>query len=412
MTKQRCRNIAAWRIARTGLLGVGMAVFCLGCRMPPGLGPSAPEAVTLPSPETVWPPRAVWVVRQPYASPEEIAAVMDRCAEAKLNTVLFQVRGNGTVFYRSNLEPWAEEYHYTDPGFDPLEVACREAHRRGLALHAWVNVMPAWRGRQPPSNVRQLYHTHPDWFLYDQHGQRQPLSDFYVSLNPTLPEVRAYLVSVFEDLAARYPIDGLHLDYIRFPIETAPAGSDYPRDAATLRLYRALTGKNPDDDPAGWTRWRREQVTRLVGDIRRMLRRVKPAARLTAACAPDVARARARYFQDGPAWLKRGLVDAVFVMNYTDDLALFRKRQEDWQRLVPGRMVVPGLGVYKHAAARTSIAQLELAGQWGHGFSLFSYTALLDTYDDGTPRLDALQPALASLAPRTGDRRSVAHAGK
>ena len=186
------------RIARTTLAAAGLACI-LGC--PPSSGPGGPTVLSPdrprpPAPRDVWPPRAVWVVRQVYSSPDQIADLMEKCRQAGLNTVLFQVRGNGTAFHRSTIEPPAVEYGGRDPGFDQLEVACDEAHRRGIALHAWVNVMPAWKGKTPPGDPRQLYNARPEWFWYDQDGRRQPLDDFYVSLNPCLPEVRAYLVSV------------------------------------------------------------------------------------------------------------------------------------------------------------------------------------------------------------------------
>ena len=153
---------------------------------------------------------------------------------------------NGTAWYDSRFEPWADELGGSDPGYDPLKLACEEAHRCGLELHAWVNVMPAWRGKTPPKNPDQLYNAHPEWFWYDQHGNRQALCSFYVSLNPCLPEVRKYLVDVFYDLVSRYDVDGLHMDYIRFPNEppATPKGSglDYPYDAGTLALYRQDTG--------------------------------------------------------------------------------------------------------------------------------------------------------------------------
>ena len=152
---------------------------------------------------------------------------MENCRQGGFNTVLFQVRGNGTAFYRSRIEPLTHEYKKGDPRFDPLEVACREAHRRGLALHAWVNVMPGWRGPRPPADRKQLYRARPEWFLKDQHGKRQPLdSDFYVSLNPCLPEVRDYLVKVFADIMRRYPVDGLHLDW-EFYAKNGEAGVCY-----------------------------------------------------------------------------------------------------------------------------------------------------------------------------------------
>jgi hypothetical protein len=49
------------------------------------------------------------------------------------------VRGNGTVFFSSRLEPWSETYNYQHPGFDPLQEAIRVAHRHNMALHAWIN---------------------------------------------------------------------------------------------------------------------------------------------------------------------------------------------------------------------------------------------------------------------------------
>ncbi len=69
------------------------------------------------------PIRAIWVTRWDYKSPADIARVMDNCKSAGFNTVLFQVRGAGTVFYPSRIEPWAEEFGGRDPGFDPLGVA-------------------------------------------------------------------------------------------------------------------------------------------------------------------------------------------------------------------------------------------------------------------------------------------------
>jgi uncharacterized lipoprotein YddW (UPF0748 family) len=357
------------------------------------------EVIRPPRPEEVWPPHAMWVVRETYETEDEIAQVMENCKQAGMNTVLYQVRGNATAWYRSSIEPFAYEYKQGDPGFDPLMVACREAHRRGMAIHAWVNVMPAWRGNAPPADLQQLYHTRPEWFWYDQAGQRQPLGKFYVSLNPCLPEVRAYLVGVFREIVERYPVDGLHLDYIRFPNELNK-GKDYPRDKKTLALYRKDTGKAPSDDPAKWTQWRVAQVTQLVEDIRKMTRDVRPRALLTAAVGHDIDRYRNVHFQDGPGWLRKGLVDMLFVMNYARDVQSYKLRQEAWFRIGGRERVAPGLGLYLHESDRISLEQLELARKWGNGFGLFSYTTLFDGSPRSRQRFEALQPMLLEMAGR------------
>lgn len=361
--------------------------------------PPKQERIHPPDPAKVWPPRAVWVVRQAYRSPDEIAELMEKCQQAGINTVLFQVRGNGTLFCRSRIEPLAYEYRNGDPGFDPLEVACQEAHRRGMALHAWVNVTPAWRGAEAPSDPDQLYNAHPEWFLYDQKGRRQPLSpNFYVSLNPCLPEVREYLSKVFSELVRNYPIDGLHMDYIRFPVEESPKGSDYPYDRQTLELYSKTTGLQPRDNATAWTHWRTAQVTELVREINASTRRIRPGLRITASCAPEIEQARKRYFQDGPGWLREKLIDLVFVMNYTGDNETFSNRQATWKRAVGRAWVAAGISLTIPASksSATTIQQIRMADQWGHGFALFSAGSLFSDSPRARALWEELVPVLRS----------------
>ncbi|MDA2917362.1 family 10 glycosylhydrolase, partial [Nitrospinae bacterium AH_259_B05_G02_I21] len=160
--------------------------------------------------------RALWVTRWDYKSPEDIREIMERVRRAHFNVVLFQVRGNADAFYRSRYEPWGEEIGGRDPGFDPLSVAIREAHRRGLELHAYINVVTGWRGPVPPRSLRHLWRAHRAWFTRDASGIPQPLNGGYVQLAPGLRAVRDHTVTVVADIARRYPVDGIHLDYVRY----------------------------------------------------------------------------------------------------------------------------------------------------------------------------------------------------
>ena len=142
------------RAARFLLLGSLSAALLFGT-MPLG-GCHSDGKTTLPRPTGRAQPRpmpspvkAVWVARFHYRFPDDIRTIMRNCARAGLNTVLWQVRGEGTVLYPSRIEPWSAEYAYRDPGFDPLQIAVEEAHRHGLRIEAWVNVMPGWKGSQP-----------------------------------------------------------------------------------------------------------------------------------------------------------------------------------------------------------------------------------------------------------------------
>lgn len=360
-----------------------------------------------PPPGSPW--RALWVTRWDYRLPEDVREIVRHAAEAGFNRLLFQVRGNATAFYESRIEPRAEELGRAS--FDPLALALTEAHERGLELHAWVNVMPSWRGATPPRDRTHVYHAHPEWHWYDARGRRAPLVEgFYVSLNPCLPEVRAYLAGVVRELAAGYPLDGLHLDYIRFPNEppAVPDGSgiDYPRDERTLERFAAEAGRSPEADPQAWDRWRCAQVTDLVAAIRRALLEARPGTVLSAAVGPLPERAL-RHHQDVETWMARALVDALLPMNYATRPQTYDACLARWEgrplRIVPG--VRADLG-----GREERLRQLEAAWRrFGH-VCVFAYASLWDSRNEELARQGraasearaelraAYLPALRSLA--------------
>lgn len=345
------------------------ALFSAGC-----------QNLSLPQAPSVT--RAMWVTRFDYQTPEDIERIAEACKLAGCNTILFQVRGNATAFYRSSYEPWAEQFNFTDPGFDPLQKAIEAAHARDLKLHAWVNVVPGWWGNTPPSDPKQLYNKKPEWFWYDQAGQRQPLAErFYVSLNPCLPEVREYLVDVIEDVVGRYPIDGVHLDYIRFPNDPIPGVSnpqaDYPRDRETLALFQAEANTTPDANPKAWDEWRTEQITKLVRDIRRMVNRSKPYIDLTAAVGPVPEKAKNEHFQDVATWVDEGLLDALYPMNYARDSKTFDERVTAWREIAKDTQVVMGVRVDNNI--ELSAGQLEASMRSFRGYAIFAYSSLFDS---------------------------------
>ena len=350
------------------------------------------------------PVKAVWVARFHYRFPDDIRTIMRNCARAGLNTVLWQVRGEGTVLYPSRIEPWSAEYAYRDPGFDPLQIAVEEAHRHGLRIEAWVNVMPGWKGSQPPPIRSQLWHTHPDWFLHDAAGQRQPLGRFYVILNPCLPEVRRHIASVIEEIVTDYDVDGVQLDYVRYAWDsTKNARSRYPRDPTTLRFYREQTGRHPDDDLQAWDRWRASQLTRLVGQIKDSVEQHRPGATLTAAVWSSPQVGYRDYLQDGIAWLRTGMVDAVIPMAYTIELDRFEGYIEAYRRSAPRGRVIPGLGIYKHETREQLGRQLQQCRNWGGDFALFSYDSLHATAGDRGKSIDPRKSRLRQM--RTGTVR-------
>lgn len=380
---------------------------------------SAPEAITSAmavepaAPPISVPPlvegRAVWVVRSHYRSADDVRTIMRNCAEAGFNQVLFQVRGNATVFYRSEIEPWAWELSGggpenlgKDPGWDPLAVAVEEAHRHGLELHAWVNVYPAWQGADwPPPGTPQLWNRHPEWFMKWKNGSQ--MLPYYMNegrkvvwysfINPAHPEVNPYLLRVFSELVRNYAVDGLHMDYIRYPHDLR--GWDFSYDEISLSRFKEATGKTPEEDSEAWSRWRGDRVTELVRMLNKELKTLRPGLALTAAVAGDADHGLHNK-QFTPEWIKEGLLDAVILMNYQTNDEAYRRNIRERVAISQGLPVYSGMGPYRFErnenAADQFRNQMRIAKEEGAaGVCQFSYVTIFGGPQQPNPFAEILK---------------------
>ena len=151
--------------------------------------------------------RALWVTRWDFRTAEDIRIIAERAADANFNALFFQVRGNADALYRSQIEPWSALLSGgtlgEDPGWDPLELAINEAHARGLELHAWVNVYPAWLGETAPPSVtpEQMYNSFnslydQEWLMWNRHQEPMTLNKEYLWSNPGHFAVLKQIVAV------------------------------------------------------------------------------------------------------------------------------------------------------------------------------------------------------------------------
>jgi len=172
--------------------------------------------------------RALWVTRFDYDSEAKIARIMETAARAHFNIIYFQARAAADAYYRSNIEPCAALLCGKlggTPSYDPLEVAVREGHKRGLQVHAYLNALTGRAagidGQCKPmpepdaGNPRHVLLDHPEWVMSDRTGRRLPCpnSEEYVWLSPSFPEVRpaapdlAHALSL-RDFAVACPASG------------------------------------------------------------------------------------------------------------------------------------------------------------------------------------------------------------
>lgn len=251
---------------------------------------------------------------------DELRTILDRLQRANINTVLLQTRIRATTIYPSEYEPWdgcLSGKPGKCPGYDALKFTIDECHRRGMELHAWVVAIPV--GKWNATGCARLRKRHPG--LVKKIG-----AEGY--MDPEKPQTAEYLADLCAEITGNYDVDGIHLDYIRYH-ETWP-----------MKVSR---------------RQGRANITNIVRTISHRVKSIKPWVKMS--CSPigkykDLSRfssygwnAYERVCQDAQAWLRDGLMDALFPMMY------FRGNQFypfalDWSEQSYGRIVAPGLGIY------------------------------------------------------------------
>jgi uncharacterized lipoprotein YddW (UPF0748 family) len=337
--------------------------------------------------------RGLWIVRTGLTSPESVDRVVDDAARAGLNALFVQVRGRGDAFYASRLVARSDLLRGQPAAFDPLARLITRARGRGLQVHAWVNVLlSAHFGLPlPPGHVALR---HPEWLMVPKDAApralaasredliglieqyRDPSDTEGLYLSPSAPGAVAHLEQVVSELVRAYAVDGLHLDFIRYP------SPEYDWSRAALEGFRATRGggdllAGPALDPEGWGTYRREALDGVALRLGDVARRSRPGVVVSAAVVPDQAQALYHKYQPWPGWIARGVVDAVCPMTYTPDTRIFRAQVEQARtRLGPSAPLWAGVGAWR-LPLESVIEKIRAAREAGaSGVVLFSHESI------------------------------------
>lgn len=267
---------------------------------------------------------------------KELCDILDRLKEANFNTILFQTRLRGDVIYPSNIESYSEALTGKtggDPGYDPLAFAVEECHKRGMELHAWIVTIPI-------GNVRQVNMLGKNSVVKKNRSLCKYFDNNWY-LDPGNPGTKEYITKIINEIVSRYDIDGVHLDYIRYP-----ENATFFPDKDTFRKY----GKGKDIK-----QWRRDNITSIVRSIYDEVKSKKPWIKVSSSPVGkyrDTQRFSSKgwnaydiVFQDAQKWLKDGIHDILFPMMYFNGNN-FYPFALDWKENSSDRWIVPGLGIY------------------------------------------------------------------
>ena len=296
--------------------------------------------------------RAVWITTnygldwpsKPYSTSDEInnqqdeiIEMIDQLSKANFNMVFIQTRIRGDVIYNSKIEPvspYIRSVENTWSKYDPLAFTIEECHKRGLECHAWLVTYPMGSEKVKGEDNQSLS------LKRNKDKTKRHKGEFY--LDPGNPKTNDYLVSLIKEIVKNYDIDGIHLDYVRYPDQS----SDFPDDNTYKNNKRGISSK---------TEWRKDNINRLVYGVYEVVKLHKPWVQVSSSVIgfydklPNVTRKHwtaLSVSQDPENWLKTGKHDFVVpMMYYSDDL--YFPFVSDWKNRSHGRYMVSGLGVFK-----------------------------------------------------------------
>jgi len=312
--------------------------------------------------------RSIWVDswNTGFLNQFQAQELIQTCRDNNINTVMVEIRKVGDAYYNSDLEPRATNISGGST-FDPLGYLIQLAHdtsggKQRIEVHAWF-VMQRITTSGFSVDSQHILAQHPEYVMLDSDGTSGGSTKF---LDPGHPGSVDHNIAVILDCLANYDIDGVNLDYIRYP----EASGEWGYNPVSVDRFNTFYGKtgSPDVDDPDWDAWRRECVTLEVKKLYIKMMKIKPRVVLTADTVNwgynyseslyPYSSAYAGVFQDWVGWLDQGVFDYNALMDYSTSTSRFL----GWMNLSlahdDDRGSIIGVGAYLQESVQNSVNQL------------------------------------------------------
>lgn len=338
--------------------------------------------------------KGIWIVRWDVNEPMKVFTMMSDLKEYDINALFVQVYARCEAMYPSKLVPRSTELLNAPLNYDPLDLIVRLGHKEGYQVHAWINLYYAWSHAPFPQTSNHIVNKHPDWMLADDRGVN--LKNYSVEqikamglegyfLQPGNEAVLEHLKSIVEEIIDNYDVDGIHMDYVRYP------GRDYGYDVGArvgfMREYYvdpwSIKNRRSRDDAysedafldleSKWDGWKRDRVSQTVREIFEVAKLKDPALQVSVAVIGDNNHAYQDLYQDWVSWTQSNYVDFVVPMLYSSSVDWIGRKTKDAIGLVGRDKLVVGLGAYlqDYENLVQEISRVKSSG--ARGYLLFSY---------------------------------------
>ncbi len=285
------------------------------------------------------------------------------------NTVYFQVRSNGTVMYKSEIEPFSPYFTGTvdlPPSYDPLQLALDLGKEFNIEVHAWINMVRCFSGSDERIllNSKHVRNKHSDWTVRVM-SENGTLAYW---LNPGISQVQDYLADLMVELTSKYDVDGIQLDFFRYPDKNFDDQKYFKSNGLNVSLND----------------WRRNNLTTILRKFKEKANPLNPY--LKVGVTPIGIRNNlpgasgwegySSVFQDTERWLKEELVDYLVPQIYWNfnKNPKFDVLAKDWVEKSHNKNIILGLAAYKPEVKTELKEMIEFGRSIGSaGISFFRY---------------------------------------
>lgn len=359
--------------------------------------------------------RGLWVdaFNEGIYNSDQVSELVEHAQELGVNALVVQIGRRFDCFCNDAAYPRTQAA--IDPApFDPLQEIIDQAHAAGIEVHAWINATTLWNMADPPADPEHAFNTNgptasgADRWLNQREDGEEIINGTASYIDPANPAAVDYVVAGMQSVAANYDIDGINLDYIRYPdYNSDDFANDWGYTEVSLERFAANTGRTdrPEPDDEEFSDWRRDQVSNLVRKIYLGINEVDPSVRLsinaiTYGFGPqslggwEESRPYANVMQDWSGWLDEGIIDTVTAMNYKrnfdpDQNQMFSEWTDFMAQLPTQRHLVNGPALYLNDV-EDSVDQAQITvdagldGWMGYAYANPSQTVVADpaTLDD------------------------------
>ncbi len=324
--------------------------------------------------------KAVWIPIWDLTNEKKIDTMLKDLDKLKVTQILAEVRYRADALYIPNRinndypNPDPRNYLLKNNDFDPLGYLIAKAKPFNIEVHAWVTTFVATTHDLKRLPKQHLYFANPDW-VTDDFTKKPMMYNSYEGafFDPGNPEVQKYTLNVILDIVANYDLDGIHLDYIRYP-DTQFGFNKFSRKEYDRTVKY--------QDAEKWRKWKEDQVSNFVRAVSENVRRISPQTSISAAVFPKLDVASEKYSQDWLFWLNNGWVDNIYIMAYTKEDDEFLELLSQYTNKNNRKKIVTGLRAwdYGNSYPVTKINSKILISKKGNfaGVALFSYSGLVN----------------------------------